>query len=146
MAEGTAAVYPFTKFRYEVTIGSDKIGFSEVSGYEASIEAVDYREGDANTLNPLKVAGKRSYGNITLKWGVTDSKTLYDWMAKGMTGEVERKTVAISLKNDAGEAKATWQIVNAFPVKYSGPEFNATSSEVAIETLELAHEGLSRES
>lgn len=145
MAESTVT-YPFTKFRYRVTVDETEMGFSEVTGYEASIEAIDYREGNTATLNPLRVAGKRSYGNITLKWGVTKNKELYDWMAQGMTGAVVRKTVAITLMDDAGTDQASWKIINAFPVKYSGPEFNATSSEVAIESLELAHEGLTRDS
>ena len=138
------AVYPFTKYKYNVEIDGITAGFSEVSGYDASIEATDYREGNMAALTPKKVAGIRKYGNITLKWGVTTSKDLYDWMAKSFDKGVDRKTVSISLQNDEGSNVATWQIIEAWPTKYTGPEFNATSSDVAIETLELAHEGMTR--
>jgi len=136
--------YPFTKYKYNVDIDGITAGFSEVTGYEASIEATEYREGNATELTPQKVAGIRKYGNITLKWGITDNMDLYEWMSGGFTKDVERKTVAISLMGDDDTELATWEIINAWPTKYTGPEFNATSSDVAIETLELAHEGMTR--
>lgn len=136
--------YPLAKYRYKVTVSDKEAGFSEVTGYDASIEATEYREGNMPAPTPIKVAGIRKYSNITLKWGVTSSKDLYDWMAKSFEKAIERKTVAISLMDDESKEVATWQIINAWPVKYTGPEFNATSSDVAIESLELAHEGMTR--
>lgn len=138
-------VYPIAKYRYTVNIdGIGVAGFSEVTGYDASIEPTDYREGNMKAPTPIKVAGIRKYSNITLKWGVTGSMAMYNWISGSFEGPVERKTVAISLMNDSEEEVATWQIINAWPTKYTGPEFNATSSDVAIESLELAHEGLTR--
>jgi phage tail-like protein len=136
--------YPFTKFRYRMEIeGISVAGFSEVTGFDSSIDVTEYREGNM-VPTPMKVQGLRKYGNITLKWGTTDSKELYDWMMKGVDGFVERKTVTITLLDEMPADVASWQIINAWPCKYTVPDFNATSSEVAIETLELAHEGMTR--
>ena len=137
------AGYPHGKFNYKVEIdGLEAGGFSEVTGFDASIDVIEYREGDM-TQTPIKIPGLKKYGNITLKQGL-DSMVLYEWMTAGLEGDVERKTLTITLLDIAGSPAASWQIINAWPVKYTAPDFNATSSEVAIESLEIAHEGMTR--
>ncbi len=137
--------YPRANFRFKVSIeGVEVAGFSEVSSFDASIEPIEYREGDMETETSLKVAGLRKYGNITMKKGVIKNQALYDWLAAGLTGAVTRKTVTISLLDEAQAEVATWQIINAWPTKYTMSDFNATSNEIAIESLELAHEGMIR--
>ena len=93
---------------------------------------------------PMKLPGLKKYGNITLKQGVADSDVLYQWMTAGVEGDVERKTLTITLISAEGDDAASWQVINAWPTKYTAPDFNATSSEVAIESLEIAHEGMTR--
>ena len=138
------AGYPHRKFNYKVEIdGLEAGGFSEVTGFDASIDVIEYREGDM-TQTPLKIPGLKKYGNITLKQGLVDSMVLYEWMTAGLEGDLERKTLTITLLDIAGSPAASWQIINAWPVKYTAPDFNATSSEVAIESLEIAHEGMTR--
>ena len=138
------AGYPHGKFNYKVEIdGLEAGGFSEVTGFDASIDVIEYREGDM-TQTPLKIPGLKKYGNITLKQGLVDSMVLYEWMTAALEGDVERKTLTITLLDIAGSPAASWQIINAWPVKYTAPDFNATSSEVAIESLEIAHEGMTR--
>lgn len=138
------AGYPHGKFRYKVEIaGIEAGGFSEVTGFDASIDVIEYREGD-KVQTPMKVPGLKKYGNITLKQGLVDSKVLYEWMYTGVEKDVDRKTVTITLLDIAGEPAASWQVINAWPTKYTAPDFNATSSEIAIESLELAHEGMTR--
>ena len=138
------AGYPHAKFRFRLEIdGLEAGGFSEVSGFDASIDVIEYREGDM-VQTPLKLPGLKKYGNITLKQGLTDSMVLYEWIITGVEGEVDRKTITITVLDDAGEAAASWQVINAWPTKYTAPDFNATSSEVAIESLEIAHEGMTR--
>lgn len=138
------AGHPHGKFNYKVEIdGLEAGGFSEVTGFDASIDVIEYREGDM-TQTPIKVPGLKKYGNITLKQGLVDSMVLYEWMTAGLEGDVERKTLTITLLDIAGSPAASWQIINAWPVKYTAPDFNATSSEVAIESLEIAHEGMTR--
>lgn len=138
------AGYPHGKFRYKVEIdGLDAGGFSEVSGFDASIDVMEYREGDM-VQTPMKIPGLKKYGNITLKQGLADSTVLYDWIIAGVNGAVERKTITITLLDAEEAPAASWQVINAWPTKYTAPDFNATSSEVAIETLEIAHEGMTR--
>ncbi|MDR0222460.1 MAG: phage tail protein [Oscillospiraceae bacterium] len=140
------AVYPFAKFRYRLEIdGIEAGGFSEVTGFDASIDVVEYREGDM-VPTPMKVQGLRKYGNVTLKWGATSSTVLVDWLMEGVNGPENRKTVTVTLMDATAADCASWQIINAWPCKYTAPDFNASASEIAIESLELAHEGMTRTS
>lgn len=135
---------PYRNFRFRIEIeGIQQAGFSDVSGYDASIDVVEYREGNQVTT-VSKLPGLTKYGNITLKWGVTDSMDLYDWMNSCIQGTVSRKTVTIIALNEEGSDVATWQVIEAWPTKYSAPDFKGTGNEVAIESLELAHEGMVR--
>ena len=135
---------PYGKFRYKVEIdGLEAGGFSEASGFDASIDVIEYREGDM-VQTPMKLPGLKKYGNITMKQGVADSMVMYEWMIAGVEGEVERKTITITILDETETATASWQVINAWPAKYTAPDFNATASEVAIETLEIAHEGMTR--
>lgn len=136
--------YPHGRFRYKVEIdGLNAGGFSEVTGFDASIDVIEYREGDMVTT-PMKLPGLKKYGNITLKQGLADSMVLYNWIIAGVNGAVQRKTITITLLDEEGAPAASWQVINAWPMKYTAPDFNATASEVAIETLEIAHEGMTR--
>lgn len=136
--------YPHGRFRYKVEIdGLAAGGFSEVTGFNASIDVIEYREGDMVTT-PMKLPGLKKYGNITLKQGLADSMVLYDWIVEGINGAVQRKTITITLLDEEESPAASWQVINAWPIKYTAPDFNATSSEVAIESLEIAHEGMTR--
>lgn len=139
------AGYPQAKFRYKVEIdGLEAGGFSEATGFDASIDVIEYREGDMTAETPMKIAGLKKYGNITLKQGLTDSRVMYDWLAAGVNGEVQRKTLTLTLLNDTQAPAASWQIINAWPTKYTAPDFNAMASEIAIESIEIAHEGMTR--
>lgn len=136
--------YPHGRFRYKVEIdGLEAGGFSEVTGFDASIDVMEYREGDM-VQTPLKIPGLKKYGNLTLKKGIMDSKVLYDWITTGINGAVDRKTITVTLLDEEEAPAASWQVINAWPSKYTAPDFNATSSEIAIETLEIAHEGMTR--
>ncbi len=136
--------YPYGKFRYRVEIdGLDAGGFSEVTGFDASIDVMEYREGDM-VQTPYKIPGLKKYGNITLKKGLTDSLVMYEWLITGVDGPVDRKTITITSLDESEQPVASWQVINAWPIKYTAPDFNATSSEVAIETVEIAHEGMTR--
>lgn len=135
---------PYRNFRFRVEVeGLQQAGFSEVTGFDASIDIIEYREGDMTTT-PRKLPGLTKYSNITLKWGVTDSMEMYEWLQECVEGTITRKTVTIIAIDEEGEDVATWQVMEAWPVKYTAPDFNATGSEVGIELLEMAHEGMTR--
>ena len=136
---------PYRNFRFRLEIdGLDAGSFSEVSGFDATIDVVEYRAGDDPAITPTKLPGLIKYGNITLKWGSSETIVLYDWLIDITEGTIEKKTVTLTALDEEGSPAASWRCINAWPVKYTAPDFNGTSSEVAIETIELAHEGLTR--
>lgn len=136
---------PIKNFRFRLEVdGLDVAGFSEVTGFDATVDVIEYRNGDDPLATPMKAPGLTKYSNITLKWGVTDSLELYNWIQDIINGTIEKKTVTITALDDLGEAGASWQLREAWPVKYTAPDFNGLGSEVAMESLELAHEGLTR--
>lgn len=136
---------PYRNFRFRLEIdGLDAGSFSEVSGFDATIDVVEYRAGDDPAITPTKLPGLIKYGNITLKWGSSETMVLYDWLIDITEGTIEKKTVTLTALDEEGSPAASWRCINAWPVKYTAPDFNGTSSEVAVETIELAHEGLTR--
>ncbi|HIU44203.1 MAG TPA: phage tail protein [Candidatus Ventrousia excrementavium] len=138
-------VLPYRNFRFRLEIdGLDAGSFSEVSGFDATMDVVEYRAGDDPAITPTKLPGLIKYGNITLKWGSSETMVLYDWLIDITEGTIEKKTVTLTALDEEGSPAASWRCINAWPVKYTAPDFNGTSSEIAVETIELAHEGLTR--
>jgi phage tail-like protein len=135
---------PFRGYNFKVEVGGiTRAGFREASGLDSSQDPVEYREG-VDKLTARKLPGLNKYSNISLKWGVTDDAELWAWRKKSIDGTVERKNGSIVLCDDKGEEKVRWNFVEGWPTKWTGPSFNATGNEVAIETLEIAHEGLEK--
>ena len=114
--------------------------FSEVSGIEASIEVIEYRTGNQPTVQ--KIPGLHKFTNITLKRGMVRDASLWNWIKTVIDGKVQRANVSIILLDPLNQPVWRWNLTNAWPCKWTGPVLNANSSEVAIETLEIAHEGL----
>lgn len=135
---------PLRNFRFRLEIDSiQQAGFSDVTGFDSSVEPIDYREG-TDEKHVRKLPGITKYSPISLKWGITDSMDLYNWHLAGVNGAAVRKNVAIIALDEAGNDKARWEIKMAWPSKYKGPDFNAKGNDVAIETMELVHEGIVR--
>lgn len=123
--------------------GIIQAGFQNCSGLDSSQEAGTYREG-TDPLTLRKIPGLVSYSNVTLKRGVTSNSELWQWRAKVASGNVERRSLSIVVLDDTGAEKIRWNLVNCWPVKWVGPDFDATAlTGTAVETLELAHEGIS---
>ena len=137
---------PYRSFNFHLEIeGIDVAAFSEVSGLTAEGDAVDYREGADKQLNVRKLVGLRKYTNLTLKRGYTKDKSLWDWYRRIVNGEPDRRNVTIVLLNEAREEVARWHAENAWINKIEGPSFKAAGNEVAMESVELVHEGLTIE-
>ena len=144
-----AISYPYRVFRYQVEIHTiARAGFSEVSGMDSTTDAIEYREGDDLRNTPRKLAGLTKFGNITLRWGTSDDSDFLDWIysvapknSAPPTGMV-RHDVTVTLLDDTGAPGPSWTLINAWPVRYAVPDLNALGAEVAIQTLELCHEGL----
>ena len=124
--------------------GIAQASFSECSGLETTTEVIDHREGVDNTT-VRKLPGKTTYSDITMKAGMTDSKELWTWRQQVIEGKFQRKNGSIVVFDLANKTEvARWNFVSAWPTKWDGGSFNAKGNEVAIETLVLAHEGLTR--
>ena len=143
MATGTR-VDPYRNFSFLVEIdGITQAGFSDCSGFGASTDPIEYREG-GETKTVRKLPGLTKYTNITLKWGLTDSRELYNWYRDVVNGKIERKSGSIILLDLEGNEKVRWNFFEAWPTKWDGPDFTAKGNDVAIETLELVHERIER--
>jgi phage tail-like protein len=139
---------PFVNFRFRLELGDVEVaGFAECTGLNVETKVFEYKEGGNNSTT-LKFPEPSTFGNVTLKRGVTSSNELLSWqldVVSGTFGKNKRAgnpSVAVVLMNEKGEDVRRWNLVRAFPVKWVGPDLKATGNEVAIETLELAHEGI----
>jgi phage tail-like protein len=134
---------PFPLYNFIVEIeGVSVAGFLEVSGLESSIEVIEYREGTEKSFNNRKLPGLVKYANVVLKSGVTKDKSIYDWHKECVAGVVKRRAVRIVLLDRTSNPIRAWRLREVWPAKYAGPTLNATANEVAIETIELVHEGI----
>src|SRR5215212_11877032 len=116
-------VDPYANFRFLVEIdGIVQAGFSECSGFGSSVEVIEYREGgDATTVR--KLPGRVTYPDLTLKWGLTDSRELYDWHRAALNGQITRKNGSIIQLDDRGNESVRWNFMGAWPSKWDGPDF-----------------------
>ena len=134
---------PYLGFNFNVEIDSLVVGgFSEVSGMEADTEIQEFREGGVNEYTHKRAGPTKYPSNLVLKRGISDAAGLWSWYADVLRGKIQRKTVSIVLLDSACEEQRRWSFQRAYPVKWSGPSLRAVSGEVAVEVVELAHEGL----
>lgn len=144
MAETSSRNDPFSVFRFEITLDDlAKGGFSECSGLTLETEMKDYMEGGLNT-HVRKFPGRTKQSNLTLKRGIVD-RTLWDWFYELSQGRVVYRNGTIVVKDPSGRDDVMeWRFSRAFPLKWVGPDLNATQNNVAVETIELCHHGLER--
>jgi phage tail-like protein len=136
-------IYPMVGFHYAVRAGLAQISFSEVSGLDIETEAVEYRHAASPEFNKIKMPGLRKFSNITLKRGiVAGDNELFQWFNTVSLNKIERRDITISLLDENHVPVVNWKIKNAFPLKVSGPALKSDGNEVAIETIELGHEGI----
>src|SRR4051794_18161659 len=138
---------PLRSFRYRLEIdGIEQAGFSVVAVGDSSIDSIDYREGN-EPKHVRKLSGRNKFANVTLKWGITKSTTLAEWhqlVVEDGPPRAARRTVVIRIQNEAGEDKAAFEVVDAWPCKYDSTDLNGKGNEVGIDLLELVHEGITR--
>jgi phage tail-like protein len=135
--------YPLPVFHFTVQWGGTRIGFSEVTGLTQENQAIEYRDGASPEYSSIKMPGLRKFSNVTLKRGMIKSDNdFFKWLSTVKLNKVERRDVVVSLLDENHAPVMTWKIQNAFPVKVEGPGLKASGNEVAIESIELAHEGL----
>lgn len=135
--------YPLPAFHFAVDWGGERVGFSEVSGLTQENQAIEYRDGSFPEYSAMKMPGLQKYSNVTLKRGILKSDNeFFAWLNTIKLNTIERRDLVIKLLNEEHEPVMVWKIHNAFPVKIEGPALKASGNEVAIESIEIAHEGL----
>ena len=140
------AEYPLPKFHFEVQWGGTRIGFTEVTGLEVTTEKIEYRDGASKEYHKVKMPGMQTFGDLTLKRGIfAADNELYAWWNSVALNTIKRRDITISLLNESHEPVVVWKVKNAWPSKVTSTDLNASGNESAIETLVLAHEGLTME-
>jgi phage tail-like protein len=136
--------HPLPVFRFLVEWGGQRVSFSEVDGLTQENQTIDYREGSFPEYSSIKMPGLRKFSNITLKRGIIESDNDFaKWLSTVKSNAVERRHLVISLLNEEHRPVMVWNIHHALPVKVEGPpDLNASGNDVAIESIEIAHEGL----
>ena len=135
---------PYISFNFLVEIdGITQAGFQECSGLDCQTAPIDYREG-ADPMHVRKIPGLNTFSPISLKRGVTDSTELWQWRQTVIAGSADRRNGSVVLLDDTGAEKIRWNFSNAWPSKWTGPSFSATGNAIAVETLEITHEELTR--
>ena len=136
---------PFKGFNFLVEIdGVARAAFSEVSGLASETAVIEYRAGNEKVNTVRKMPGLTRFGNIVLRRGVTQDEDLWNWRKSIVDGEIDRRNGSIVLLDDSRNEVVRWHFRDGWICKWEGPTLNARANEVAIESIEIAHEGLDR--
>ena len=140
---------PYGGYNFEVTVngisddGKAVSGsFTEASGLEVTIDPIEYRNGSED-ITPRKIPGLKKFTNITLKKGNSGDIEFWNWIVEAMNGQVNRTEGSVILLDENKQEVMRWNFKRGWPCKWTGPGLNATNNEIAMETLEICHEGLS---
>lgn len=136
--------WPLPKFYFMVDWGSTtNIPFQEVSGLEIEAEPLEYRHGNSKVFSKINMPGMVKNNKISMKKGVfANDNTFWDWYNKIKMNTIERQNVVVKLLDEGGNPTMTWTLLNAWPTKISSTDLKSESNEVAIESIDIMHEGL----
>lgn len=139
--------WPLPKFYFSVEIGTlGTVAFQEVSGLDMETQPLEYRAGNNPVFSPIKMPGLVRSSNVTRKKAVfTANNAFWDWYSQVKMNTIKPQSVAISLLDETGKPTMVWKLANAWPSKVTGTDLKSEGTEVAIETLELVHDGLTIE-
>jgi phage tail-like protein len=139
----STTVWPLPKFYFEVKWDTNVMLFQEVSGLDVQSEEIKYRHGDSKNFSAIKMPGLKKVGNVTMKKGIfkADNK-FWLWFNEIKMNTIKRVPVTISLLDEAGAPTMVWTLANAWPTKITGTDLKAEGNEVAVESIEIVHEGL----
>lgn len=135
--------YPLPKFHFQVDWGGTKIGFTSVTGLKVNTGVIEYRDGASPEYHKIKMPGMQVHDNLSFERGTFQGDNeFYDWWNTVNLNTIERRDITISLLNENHDPVVVWKVKNAFPVSVESTDLNAEGEEVAIEKMEIAHEGL----
>jgi phage tail-like protein len=140
----SAATWPLVKFSFQVKWDDAELIFQEVTGLSTETQVIEYRGGNSKVYSTVKMPGIQKFGNITLKKGIfKGDKALWDKYNLIKMNTIKRSTILISLLDETNAVAMSWKLLNAFPCKMTVTDMKADANEIAVESMELAHEGLS---
>jgi len=137
--------WPMPKFRFEVDLGTELKGvaFQEVTGMDVEAQIIEYRQSNSPLFSTEKMPGISKYGNVTMKRGVfVNDNSFWNWHAEIKMNTVKRRTILIKLLDELGKVTMQWSLSNAWPTKITSTDLKSDGNEVAIDTIEIAHEKL----
>ena len=139
----SASVWPIPKFHFQVKWDSEVMSFQEVSGMDIEAQPIEYRHGDSPEFSTIKMPGIKKSSNVTMKKGVfkSDNK-FWDWFNQIKMNTIKRLPVTISLLDESGSPTMVWTLANAWPTKITGTDLKSDGNEASIESIEIAHEGI----
>ena len=139
----STTVWPLPKFHFQVKWDSEVLSFQEVSGLDIEAQPIEYRHGDSPEFSTIKMPGIKKSGNVTMKKGVfkSDNK-FWDWFNQIKMNTIKRIPVTISLLDETGAPTMVWTLANAWPTKIQATDMKSDGNEVAVESIEIAHEGI----
>ena len=139
----STTVWPLPKFHFEVKWGSTVMSFQEVSGLDAETQVIEYRAGSNKVFSTVKMPGIKKFTNVTMKKGIFKAdKKFWDWFSEIKMNTIKRVPITISLLDEDGAPTMVWTLANAWPTKITGTDLKAAGNEVAVEAIEIAHDGL----
>ena len=141
-AAQSTSVWPLPKFYFQVKWDKAELSFQEVSGLDIEAQPIEYRHGNSKEFSTIKMPGIQKWGNITMKKGVfkSDNK-FWDWFSQIKMNTIKRLPVTISLLDETGGTTMVWLVKGAWPTKITGTDLKSDGNEVAVESIEIAHEG-----
>lgn len=136
--------WPLPKFYFMVDLGSvTNIPFQEISGLDIEAQPIEYRHGNSPVFSEISMPGIQNISSVTMKKGVfTDGDYFWDWYSKVKMNTIERENMVIKLLDESGNPTMTWTLNNAWPTKISATGIDFDATEVIVESIEVAHEGL----
>jgi phage tail-like protein len=137
------ATWPLPKFRFEVDFGNglSRVAFQEVSGMDVENQIIEYRHANSPLFSVEKMPGIVKFSNVTMKRGVfVNDNSFWDWHQEVAMNTIKKRTVLIKLLDEAGRVTMQWQLANAWPTKITSTDLKSDGNEVAVDTIEIAHE------
>ena len=134
--------WPLVRFQFRVVYDNMEFIFQEVTGLSAETQVIEYRHNNSKVFDTIKMPGIQKFGNVTLKKGIFKGDDDLWKNFNAIKNTTKKTTVVISLLDESNAVAMSWNLTNAFPTKITATDMKADSNEVAIETMEIAHEGL----
>jgi len=135
--------HPLTGFHFTANWGDMDLGFTSVTGLDQHLDVIEYREGSSPSLTPRKIPGLMRSSPVILRRGIVVGRAdVSEWIRTVRVGTIERRDMQVSLLNEDHDPSVVWMLRNAWPARLLGPDLNSMKSQVAFETLEVVHEGL----